>query len=46
MELMNISPKIKMKDLMKQPEFGNVGKYVLYTPGFLGMMMESISLPI
>ena len=30
MELMNISPKIKMKDLMKQPEFGNVGNFFYY----------------
>ena len=44
MELMNISPKIKMKDLMKLPEFGNAGKYVLYTPGFLGMMMGGMTL--
>ena len=44
MELMDISSKIKMKDLMKFPEFGNIGKYILYTPGFLGMMMGGMTL--
>ncbi|MBR1758695.1 MAG: alpha/beta hydrolase [Lachnospiraceae bacterium] len=44
MERMNISPNIKLKDLMKLPEFGNTGKYILFTPGFLGMMMGGMTL--
>ena len=44
MNRMSISPNIKIKELMKLPEFGNAGKYILYTPGFLGIMMGGMTL--
>ncbi len=44
MERMKISTNTKLKDLMKFPEFGNAGKYILYTPGLMGMLMGGMTL--